>query len=94
MQEYLNAINRTKELAPQARRQRLLPMMTNSVISQSFNYIFAGKNARELMRGLVDACADRDKAEIIAHYIDINSAKFADVMKSDDAKLKKSCAQL
>ncbi len=94
MQEYLNAINRTKELAPQARRQRLLPMMTNSVISQSFNYIFAGKNARELMRGLVDASADRDKAEIIAHYIDINSDKFADVMKSDDAKLKKSCAQL
>ncbi len=94
MQEYLNALSRTKELSPKARRDKLLPLITNSIISQSFNYIFAGKNARELMRALVDASADREKAETVAHYIDINSAKFPLIMQGDDAKLKKSTAQL
>lgn len=94
MQDFLKVLLRTKELSPKARRDKLLPLATNSIISQSFNYIFAGKNSRELMRALVDIAADREKADIIAHYIVINKAKFTEIMRGEDAKLKKTTAQL
>ena len=94
MQQFLRTILNAKELSPKARREKILPLATNSVISQTFNYIFAGKNSRELMRALTDLLQDAQKAEIIGHYIDINAQKIPALMESDDAKLKKSTAQL
>ena len=95
MQDYLIVLEKARELSPKARRDKLIPLATNSIISQSFNYIFANKNARELMRALVDLSSDKQVSAIVAHYIDINSNKLVLLMENaEDAKLKKSCAQL
>ena len=46
MQDYLIVLEKARELSPKARRDKLIPLSTNSIISQSFNYIFSNKNAR------------------------------------------------
>ena len=94
MQDIIEAIQKTAEESPRARKQALLALADNAGIGRMFHHLLAGQEARAILRALCDLSTDRACRERIAHYAKIHQEPFTALLFCDDPKLRKNMALL
>lgn len=83
------------EASPAARREGLAPYATRAGIGRLMSMATSGgKNSRAAARALCDLSSSKASGELIGHYIDLQREKTLGMLKSEDAKVRKSAAQL
>lgn len=94
MEDVLNAVMHTKSSAPQERREILSAYADKAGIGRMLSYAFSGKEARAMLRAVLDLSTAPAAAAIVAHYLEIHRDKLPSLAFSDDPKIRKSTAQL
>ena len=75
-------------------RDRLAPYADRAGIGRMFTYALAGRETRAMLRAILDVSSSPVVAEIAAHYLEIHRDQLPALLFAEDAKVRKSTAQL
>ena len=95
MNDILEAVEKTKELAPRDRKAKLLSSADKSGISRIFLHLGdAHSDNRALLRALCDLCSGEKLRETICRNASIYRSRILSQLYSQDAKARKLAAEL
>lgn len=94
MEDVLSAVIATRDASPKARREQLAPYADRAGIGRMFTYALAGRETRAMLRAILDVSSSPGVAEIAAHYLEIHRDQLPALLFAEDAKVRKSTAQL